>query len=85
MDANQMKKSKTSANLERSRIGSINFNNSMNRNETGMFYIKPIDKSNMTYSNKAYLNDINDEMDDEFNNNDINRNSNKNVIKKSQV
>ncbi len=85
-NGNQMRKSNTSASLSRSRIGSIKLDSSINNgNEKGMFYIKPINKSNMTYSNKAYLNDNNDDLADEFHPNNNKNDADKKVMKKSQV
>jgi hypothetical protein len=85
-NGNQMRKSKTATNLDRSRIGSIKLDGSINSgNEKGMFYIKPLNKSIMTYSNKAYLNDINDDLAEEFNVKNQKNDSDKKVMKKSQV
>ena len=84
MTLNVLSKSKTAANLDRSRIGSIKLDGSINsENEKGMFYIKPINKSIMTYSNKAYLNDMNDDFAEELNVKNQKNSSDAKVIKKS--
>jgi hypothetical protein len=84
-NANQLRKSKTTSNFDRSRIGSIKLSESVNNsNEKGIFYIKPVNKSSMTYSNMAFLNDINDDLAEEFNANNK-TDSEVKVLKKSQV